>query len=198
MAPKAGKKPAEKKPAAAEKPAEEVAEKAPAEKKPKAGKKLPKEAGAIDKKKKLTSDVHLGTLGPLSRASSKNTTPRIACMKSACAVVWDDDNAGAYAAYVEHDKVEPLWHRDFSPKGIRPTLLANDDKPLIAWYEEGRLKIAPFGRDGVGKPSVLARVNGFQPEPDFARGEKAGQWLVAFRDYESAHFEAFGLRAECQ
>ncbi|MCA0777016.1 hypothetical protein KUO10_23025, partial [Vibrio vulnificus] len=53
MAPKAGKKPAEKKPAAAaEKPAEEVAEKAPAEKKPKAGKKLPKEAGAIDKKKK--------------------------------------------------------------------------------------------------------------------------------------------------
>ncbi|KAJ4891216.1 Histone H2B.3 [Raphanus sativus] len=51
MAPKAGKKPAEKKPAA-EKPAEEVAEKAPAEKKPKAGKKLPKEAGAIDKKKK--------------------------------------------------------------------------------------------------------------------------------------------------
>ncbi|KAI7745951.1 hypothetical protein M8C21_002653, partial [Ambrosia artemisiifolia] len=45
MAPKAEKKPAEKKPAA---------EKAPAEKKPKAGKKLPKEAGAggADKKKK--------------------------------------------------------------------------------------------------------------------------------------------------
>ncbi|KAG2331942.1 hypothetical protein Bca52824_003122 [Brassica carinata] len=57
MAPKAGKKPAEKKPAAAaaEKPVEEekVAEKAPAEKKPKAGKKPPKEAiGATDKKKK--------------------------------------------------------------------------------------------------------------------------------------------------
>jgi len=54
MAPKAEKKPAEKKPAA-EKPTEEkkaVAEKAPAEKKPKAGKKLPKEAGAGDKKKK--------------------------------------------------------------------------------------------------------------------------------------------------
>ena len=31
-----------------------------------------------------------------------------------------------------------------------------------------------------------------------ARGEKPGQWLVAFRDYESAHFEAFGLRAECK
>ncbi|XP_009607114.1 histone H2B-like [Nicotiana tomentosiformis] len=51
MAPKAEKKPAEKKPVATE---EKKAEKTPAEKKPKAGKKLPKEAGAAgaDKKKK--------------------------------------------------------------------------------------------------------------------------------------------------
>ncbi|KAL6573465.1 Histone H2B [Orobanche hederae] len=52
MAPKAEKKPAEKKPVAEKSPA---AEKAPAEKKPKAGKKLPKEgatAAAGDKKKK--------------------------------------------------------------------------------------------------------------------------------------------------
>ncbi|KAL5710169.1 Histone H2B [Ranunculus cassubicifolius] len=56
MAPKAEKKPAEKKPVAEKAPAEEKkAEKAPAEKKPKAGKKLPtKEAGSTagDKKKK--------------------------------------------------------------------------------------------------------------------------------------------------
>jgi len=52
MAPKAEKKPAEKKPAEEKKAA--AAEKAPAEKKPKAGKKLPKEAGAGDKKKKRT------------------------------------------------------------------------------------------------------------------------------------------------
>ncbi|XP_022865034.1 histone H2B-like [Olea europaea var. sylvestris] len=53
MAPKAEKKPAEKKPASEKTPA---AEKAPAEKKPKAGKKLPKESGAAagDKKKKRT------------------------------------------------------------------------------------------------------------------------------------------------
>ncbi|KAK3443865.1 histone H2B [Eucalyptus grandis] len=47
MAPKAEKKPAEKKPADDKK-----AEKAPAEKKPRAEKKLPKEAGSADKKKK--------------------------------------------------------------------------------------------------------------------------------------------------
>jgi hypothetical protein len=153
----------------------------------------------IDKRKKLGgTDANLGILSPLNRATSKNTTPRIACQKDACAVVWDDDNAGAYVAYVEKDKAEPLWHRDFSPKGIRPTLVADGSKTWVAYYEEGRLKMAELKREGLGKPSVLARVNGFQPEPDIAKGEKPGQWLVAFRDYESARFEAFSLRTECQ
>jgi eukaryotic-like serine/threonine-protein kinase len=153
----------------------------------------------VDKKKKKapTGDTSVGTLAPLSRANGKNTTPRIACLEKSCSVVWDDDNAGAYAAFIERDKAEPLWHREFAPKGIRPTLVATDKKTLIAWYEDSRLKLAELGRDGLGKPSVLARVNGFQPEPDVAKGEKPGQWLVAFRDYESAHFEAFGLRTEC-
>jgi len=154
----------------------------------------------IDKKKKpkQPGDVSLGTLTALSRPTGKNTTPRIACQEKACMVVWDDDNAGAYAAYIERDKAEPLWHRDFSPKGIRPTLVSSEKKTLLLWYEDSRLKLAELGRDGLGKPSVLARVNGFQPEPDVARGEKPGQLLVAFRDYESAHFEAFGLRTECK
>jgi len=152
----------------------------------------------LDKKKKPSADVHLGTLVPLSRTSGKNTTPRIACLKQACVVVWDDDNAGASAAYIERDKVDPLWHREFSAKGIRPTLAALDDTALIAWYEDSRLKLASVGRDGVGTPSVLSRANGFQPEPEIARGEKPGQWLIAWRDYESARFEAFGLRTECQ
>jgi eukaryotic-like serine/threonine-protein kinase len=153
----------------------------------------------IDKRKKLGgTDANLGTLAAISRANSKNTTPRIACEKDSCAVVWDDDNAGAYAAYIESNKAEPLWHREFSSKGIRPTLVAAGSKTHLAWYEEGRLKMAELGRDGLGKPSVLARVNGFQPDADIAKGEKPGQWLVAFRDYESAHFEAFGLRTECQ
>ena len=155
-------------------------------------------AGLVIDKKKKVADQFLGTLVPLSRANAKNTTPRIACLKQSCSVVWDDDVAGAYAAFIERDKAEPLWHREFSTKGIRPTLVGTSDKTLVAWYEEQRLKLAEVKRDGLGKPSVLARVNGFQPDPDVAPGEKPGQWLVAFRDYESARFEAFGLRTECQ
>ncbi|PKI64575.1 histone H2B.1 [Punica granatum] len=58
MAPKAGKKPAEKKPAAAAATEEKQAEKAPpAEKKPRAEKKLPKEGGSDKKKKKAKRSV---------------------------------------------------------------------------------------------------------------------------------------------
>src|SRR6478609_2022646 len=94
----------------------------------------------IDKKrKKQTTDLSVGTLVTLSRPIGKNTTARIACLEKACTVVWDDDAAGAYAAYIERDKLEPLWHREFSPKGIRPTLVATEKQTLIAWYEDSRL-----------------------------------------------------------
>jgi hypothetical protein len=50
----------------------------------------------IDKKKKPGGiDLNIGTLSAISRANSKNTTPRIACLEKACAVVWDDDSGGA-------------------------------------------------------------------------------------------------------
>ncbi len=154
--------------------------------------------GLVVDRKKRVPDQFLGTLTPLSRANGKHTTARIACLPQSCSVVWDDDAGGAYVAFIEGDKAEPLWHREFSTKGIRPTLVSGNGKTLIAWYEEQRLKVVELKREGLGKPSVLARVNGFQPEPDVTPGEKAGQWLIAFRDYESARFEAFGLRTECQ
>jgi serine/threonine-protein kinase len=150
------------------------------------------------KNKKQAADLHLGTLTALSRASGKNTTPRIACPKQGCVVVWDDDNLGAWAAFIERGKPEPLWAREFSQKGIRPTLMDAQDHALVAWYEDSRLKAAPILRDGLGKSSVLAKAQGFQPEPEIAAGDKPGQWLIAWRDYESARHEVFALRAECQ
>jgi hypothetical protein len=67
----------------------------------------------------------------------------------------------------------------------------------MAWFEEARLRLASAGRDGLGAPSVVNRVNGLQPPPALARGSKPGEWLLAWRDYEAAHFELFALKAEC-
>ncbi|CAN8244327.1 unnamed protein product [Cochlearia groenlandica] len=72
---KADKKPAEKKPAAAETTA------SPAEKKPKAGKKLPKEAGAVgvEKKKKRSKQtaVRLVLPGELAKHAVSEGTKAV-------------------------------------------------------------------------------------------------------------------------
>jgi serine/threonine-protein kinase len=142
-------------------------------------------------------DEFVGTLRPVSTPSSKNAEPHLACTGEGCFVAWDDEKAGAVAAYVDREK-GPLWHREFSRKGSRPTVSHDERSAVVAWFEDSRLRFATLGRDGVGKPSTLSRVSGFQPNPDLARGEKPGQWYIAFRDYESAHLEAFALRAECR
>jgi serine/threonine-protein kinase len=123
--------------------------------------------------------------------------PHLACTNDGCFIAWDDEKAGAVAAYVDREK-GPLWHREFSRKGSRPSVSRDDRSAVVAWFEDSRLRFASLGRDGVGKPTTLSRVSGFQPNPDLAHGDVPGQWYIAFRDYESAHLEAFALRADCR
>nr|PZN22027.1 MAG: hypothetical protein DIU78_16400 [Pseudomonadota bacterium] len=140
-------------------------------------------------------DEFVGTLRPVSSGTSKNTEPRLACFDEGCFVVWDDEKAGAVAAFVDRER-GPLWHREFSHKGNRPAVASAPGGGLVTWYEGSRLRFAKLTRDGVGEPSALTRVSGIQPNPDVARGEKPGEWYIAFRDYEAAHLEVFALRAE--
>ena len=77
-------------------------------------------------------------------------------------------------------------------------MLSHDQRGVVVgYYEDSRVKLASLTRNGVGKASVVSRVNGYQPNPDIVPGETPGQWYVAFRDYESAHLEVFALRADC-
>jgi eukaryotic-like serine/threonine-protein kinase len=123
--------------------------------------------------------------------------PRVGCESEGCLVTWDEEKGGAFIAFLEHGRAQPLWHRQFAEKGARPVLGGDASGLALAWYEESRLKLAPVGRDGVGKPSLVNRVNGLQPHAEVARGTKAGEWLIAWRDYEAGHLELFALRAEC-
>jgi eukaryotic-like serine/threonine-protein kinase len=138
-----------------------------------------------------------GTLRLVQKTLGRTPQPRLACEKDGCLVGWDEEKGGAYVAFLEHGKPQPLWHRQFAEKGARPAVVGDDAGLLTAWFEEARLRLAPAGRDGVGMPSVVNRVNGLQPHPVLLRGGKPGEWLVAWRDYEAAHFELFALKAEC-
>jgi hypothetical protein len=123
--------------------------------------------------------------------------PRVGCESDGCLVTWDEEKGGAFIAFLEHGRTQPLWHRQFAEKGTRPVLGGDATGLALTWYEESRIKLAPAGRDGLGKPSLVNRVTGLQPHAELARGTKPGEWLVAWRDYEAGDLELFALRAEC-
>jgi serine/threonine protein kinase len=145
-----------------------------------------------------TQDVHLGQMEQLSSTGGKHTQPRIDCSTHGCFAVWDNEKAGALAAYIEPDKAEKIWHREFAVRGARPGLSSTEKEVLVAWYEGGRVKVASLTRDGLGTASVIARVNGYQPYPELAPGPEPGEWYIAWRDYEAGHLETFVARAKCK
>jgi hypothetical protein len=142
-------------------------------------------------------DPVLGVLLTVAKTLGRAPQPRLACEKDGCLVGWDEEKGGANVAFLEQGKAQPLWHRTFAEKGARPAVVGDDTGLAAAWYEDARLKLASLGRDGVGLPSVVNRVSGLQPHPALARGAKAGEWVLAWRDFEAAHFELFALKAEC-
>jgi eukaryotic-like serine/threonine-protein kinase len=154
---------------------------------PKPGKRLPPPK----------NDMTLGTLRNVTLVVGRSPEPGIACTPEGCLVAWDEEKQGASVAFLEHGRAQPLWHREFAQKGSRPVLFGDEAGGAAAWFEESRLKFATIGRDGLGSPSLLNRVSGFQPRPALSRGSKPGEWIVAWRDYEAGHLELFALRAEC-
>ncbi len=141
---------------------------------------------------------NVGVLIPLSAPHSRNVQPRVACSEEGCYVAWNDEKAGASVAFVERDKSQKLWSREFSPKGQSPALATGHGLVQLAWFEESRVRMAGVTRDGVGKSSTVNRVNGFQPTPALVPGGRSGEWLLSWRDYEAAHLEVFALRAVCR
>ncbi len=132
------------------------------------------------------------------RDEPKQARPSLICDEEGCLVTWDDDGGGAFSAFVPHEQDTALWHREFSSKGKRPAIARNQNgKTALAYFAGDRLFLAPVTRDGVGNPSVVSRVSGFQPSPRLIAGRVPGEWLIAWRDFEAGHLEIFVARAQC-
>ncbi len=141
---------------------------------------------------------YVGTLVPVSNQTTRNTQPSVACVDDGCFVAWDDENGGASVAFIDAGKLQKLWSRELSAKAASPALGSGGTKVQLSWFEESRVRLAEVGRDGVATISTVNRVNGFQPSPTLSGGNKPGEWLLSWRDYEAAHTEIFALRAVCQ
>lgn len=142
---------------------------------------------------------HVGQLIDVSTTEGKHGQPRVSCILEGCFVVWDNEDAGATASFVNGESGEPIWYREFAPKGARPGVArAPDGATLLVWYENGRVRAAPLTRDGIGKGSNLGRVSGYQPYPAVIPGNQPGQWYVSWRGFEAGHLEAFVARTQCK
>lgn len=132
------------------------------------------------------------------RKEPRQAEPSTTCDKEGCLVVWDDEAAGAYAGFIPTAHKTTLWHREFSSNGARPIIARNaSGEAAVAYFADDRLLLVPISRDGVGQPSVISRVSGFQPPPTLVAGPNPGEWLIAWRDFEAGHLEVFVARAHC-
>ncbi len=149
-------------------------------------------------KTKKGQDRAIGTLKRVSQSGGKNAEPRIACAAVGCWVAWDDEKTGALLSFVEKERGDPIWRREFAKNGSRPAVAAVPDAGVVAWFESSRVRMAHATRDGLEESSVIGKVSGYQPQPAIAPGTAPGQWYISWRDYESGHLEAFAVRAECK
>jgi serine/threonine-protein kinase len=149
-------------------------------------------------KRRPTQDRYVGTAVSIGTPYGKSAQPRLACSTTGCFAVWDDEKRGAFAAFIDPESGQALWHREFASKGQRPALAATATEVVVAYYDNLRVKLARLDRDGIGPPSSVARVSGYQPYPAIVAGPEPGQWYISWRDYEAGHYEAFVARAQCQ
>jgi serine/threonine-protein kinase len=143
-------------------------------------------------------DRLLGEVSPVNNDKEKAETPKIECVAEGCYLVWHTET-GAYGAFLESSHGQILWRKRLDRKGAHPSLaIAPSGSAELAWYAKGRLMLGSIGRDGVGAPTAIARVNGDPPAPSLSPGGAPGEWYVAWLESEAGHPEVYAARALCK
>ncbi len=147
-------------------------------------------------------DRAVGTLRPITPEKDKADTPSLACTENGCFLAWHGEKTpgggGAYVAFVDGKNGQKIWNKRFAMQGGRPSVATSSDgNARIAWYENGRVRFAALGRDGVGPSSLVARIAGDQPRPSITRGANDHDWAVAWLDFEAGHLEPYAARISC-
>jgi serine/threonine-protein kinase len=124
----------------------------------------------------------------------------MACARDACFLAWHEiEKGGAQAALIDPERGTVLWRKRFAPHGGHPAVaVSRDGQAAVAFYEGGRVRIAPISRDGLGAPSLFAKASGDVPRPWITAGRQRGEWLVSWLDLEAGHTEPFMARLQCQ
>ena len=145
------------------------------------------------------SDRTMGEAKEMTDKKRRLFHPTIACEGAGCFAVWRDEPKGSNAAYIDPSNGTTIWRKRFAHRGTQVSVeLDSSGGGLLAWFQDGRVHVAPITRDGIGEPSEIARVTGEQAEPSIARGKNHGEWFVAWTDYEAGHLEAYVASVTCK
>ena len=71
-------------------------------------------------------------------------------------------------------------------------------KAVNGGSQANRIRLARLTKDGVGNSTLIGRASGYQPPAGVIGGNKPGEWLVGWRDFEAGQHEGFIVRAECK
>ena len=80
-------------------------------------------AGVKATGKKKMEDRSVGKLISVSTTEGQHGDARLVCEKDECFVAWDDDKAGAFAAFLDRRKGQTIWHREFTRNGSGPAIV---------------------------------------------------------------------------
>ncbi len=156
--------------------------------------------GLIERAGGKPTDRELGEVALVNEDMAPGEGPNVACGTEGCFIAWHGEKGGAYAALLEPTKGRVVWRKKFSDRGARPSLgVGADGAVFVAFYEGGRVKMAPLTRDNVGTASVIAKVSGGdQPRPSIAPGKAKGEFFLAWQDSEGKNMEPYAARVACR
>ncbi|MBI5537363.1 MAG: protein kinase [Deltaproteobacteria bacterium] len=141
-------------------------------------------------------DMVVGAITKITPTALKVGPPEMACGEGACIIAWRSQPTGSHLAMIDISTGAVKWRKVASPQGTQVGV-GLDDKGggLAAWYEDGRVRVAPLGEDGVGPASAVGRVHGDQPSPSVAWNN--GAWVVGWTSFEAGHPEPYLARVTC-
>jgi serine/threonine-protein kinase len=158
-------------------------------------------AGLDAGKRGAKKDRELGDVQLVNEDKAPANSPNMTCGSEGCFLSWNGEagaGAGAYVALVDASLGRVVWRKLLATKGSHPVLASSaSGQVMVAYFEQGRVRMATLSRDGVGVPSAVAKVSGDQPRPSLASG-RPGEWLLAWQDSEERRSEVYAARVVCK
>jgi hypothetical protein len=153
----------------------------------------------LAKKPGVKVDRSVGEVALVNTDKAKGDAPSLACGPSGCFLAWHTEGGGASAAFLDTTKAQPLWRKKLSARGGHPAVaVSSAGQGQVVWFENRQVLTAAITREGLGPTSHVARISGDIQTPSVTAGAQAGEWYLAWLDYETGHLEAYAARVLCR